>query len=1524
MDRYGKDEAKADANFVFDILREGNVNLNAESDGAAELDSAAGFRMFLESRFRGKRHDTERFISELEAMLNNDESLFRRLMLPTVPRGGRRHHSSSMHMSLTQDSIIRLLLNAEPFQSTIMKLILEKLPSAGENPDFADPNIRALSPALLLSQLRFLDEIFDSRTLCLKLREVLAVCVPGVQKELIGSLPEIVDQNSHIELLETLQELLNDSDFSVPVIDALSNLQIPEAALSDLRETVLSTTLDTANIDDLPVVIRFLLQTTTKDNVVEVIRSFRKKLNLETLGSGKEGIEGSVLVIDTLRTCIRFQEHLAPTFLKEIGRVGKEEDHHMLDVWLLLVIHALPQYSQKVRALFKRKFAQGAFPRELLELSICDQQEAIESLFQSILLLAGFFVEATDRCTRTFGALFYELLFKAFTNNFHRQDIIAGLVAHIGSGNNSEVSTGLSTLLSLSRWNSSSVKPFITFVKGLLDYLDEMSDSHVRTVFTVYSILSIAEHDSDEIAVGSEFHIFLTKAVSSPMYHRVGLIGVVCLVRELSSGAGGAEMDKKFISTGIQLLDSLARSCEHNESHMALLCDELVRTLSSGKPLHPEYQEWVERVLCSRFEDSFPVDLNKVQQLPDLGEETKLSYRTWHNLDGQDARLAINILQPLCTPDKIRSLELLSPLFRIFATCTLLRTGSMDDADAVVGCPVLCCDQSQVKEFYTLPRRSKDTVCHVLFYTINWFRELLNAFGGGEDPEMNAKLCSRLATLVTLQTQLGECMAENLNFLPICASQDQNRPKRGKKRSTEQLIELNDDNDFKELSAKRKKPTKSRIESSVASVSKYFRELDLSAFKLLRFKLSLGDGDSSPSGMKDGSGEPSRKKARLEAGATEDPSLSPSSDRTISQGDCEKTASACELKPAALLYLVDDLRGKVKILFGKSPPGFGKSKSKNFVPPFLAEYTPLSLLKELAPVFVYLRVHVLSFMNALGRKEGENADAMVVNDEVDNESKKLLMKVFSLIFTILKTLIDSSELDSEEGHMALAVALSNFATDGSEDLSRALPTACQKLFGFVASFSPILDEFAVSVQLVDLLQTLAKSPLFGRNPGDFLAQLSEIAHGMLVKEWPYGSKFKFDTLGKVISIYLRFCDAPIEKLEYMVREVLKSLIPTEEEGSESESEGSEFKATLTYSTVMFYYRTIFETFVKLFTQNAASSVSNFDWYLRMAHLFQDLVFVCRDFSDNQKLLCCCIKQSRFFLDALVKNMNSLGKKFSDNRQAMFGTLKYVQKGTRLLHRVCADVKRTHDSSLAANIPFLKRAMESFIYHVKLVFKANNMLDMFRQGVLKKRGLNGATQCSSSSESEEQEGEKASGDGREEQEQRPGGRSEEQERLVDDQSEEKERLVDDQSEEKERMVDGLSESNERMVDGLSESNERLSAGDHEMDDDKPKGVNEQQEHVMQSPVNEIAENLSQHLSIQNPSSSENPKIDENQSNASNQRMSDSGGSQSVSRKGKKRSRFKMPRKLNKLKRRRVARNSDSEHASNSGSKCVSMS
>jgi Fanconi anemia group D2 protein len=112
-------------------------------------------------------------------------------------------------------------------------MLLEKLPEYFNTNSVDSRTTLSLEDdvaRLIIDQFRWLDFVVDPNTFTDKLLQVVSICPLYLKKEIIGSLPEIIgDQSSNNAVVDSLDQMLQeDSEIIVPVLDAFSNLNLDE------------------------------------------------------------------------------------------------------------------------------------------------------------------------------------------------------------------------------------------------------------------------------------------------------------------------------------------------------------------------------------------------------------------------------------------------------------------------------------------------------------------------------------------------------------------------------------------------------------------------------------------------------------------------------------------------------------------------------------------------------------------------------------------------------------------------------------------------------------------------------------------------------------------------------------------------------------------------------------------------------------------------------------------------------------------------------------------------------------------------------------------------------------------------------------------------------------------------------------------------------------------------------------------------------------------------------------------------
>ena len=107
---------------------------------------------------------------------------------------------------------------------------------------------------------------------------------------------------------------------------------------------------------------------------------------------------------------------------------------------------------------------------------------------------------------------------------------------HTGDSDASTVDAALDILVHLVRGHSAALRPFAVFIKGILDYLDNLKPHHIRKLFNVLSMISISGDDGAR-ELDDDVTIYIRKLLSSPKakYMQHGIIGAVSAIVALST-----------------------------------------------------------------------------------------------------------------------------------------------------------------------------------------------------------------------------------------------------------------------------------------------------------------------------------------------------------------------------------------------------------------------------------------------------------------------------------------------------------------------------------------------------------------------------------------------------------------------------------------------------------------------------------------------------------------------------------------------------------------------------------------------------------------------------------------------------------------------------------------------------------------------------------------------------------------------------------------------------------------------------
>uniref|UniRef100_A0AAR2ITG3 FA complementation group D2 n=1 Tax=Pygocentrus nattereri TaxID=42514 RepID=A0AAR2ITG3_PYGNA len=675
------------------ILRLGNMSNEIAVDQVV-------FQKRLQQHLRkdSRYPSVSEFISGFETHIEDPEKL-RNCLLPCVPRSAG-------------DGDARYCLK-------IMVWLLLLVEVVGED----GLNI----PRVIINQLKWLDRVVDFKDLANKLMQLVSVAPIEIQRDIITSLPEILEDSQHGDMARELKHK------TAYIVCTPTFLSLPAClCVGQVRGAVMST-VSAVQLEDLPIVVKFILHSISASDANEVVSDLRKKLELEqcvvfsmlqasqSSGKNKKSTACSMSVslvsfhfhlFSVIKSAVRFQKTISEAWLKAIENVTELEDH-------------------KVHILNKLIYIEFYSPSTLFLLF--EFLHVMRGYFPSILALAQGLLRSPDCCVVPFGGHMYKQAFTAF-DSYCQQEVVGSLVTHVCSGVSGEVDVALELLCELVSQKPTEMSQYAVFVKGILDYMENLNPQQIRRLFHLLSSLAFG-HDKHGSHIQDDMHIVIRKQLSSavPKYKRIGIIGAVMMVGSMGARRCG--------------LQSLSKHC-----FFLLLV-------------------WVCACACMCSLFPFPASV-------------------MYNLDEDESQggIAVNLL-PLMSQDVLhrpdnrisasqRNGRHVSPLclssfFRLLRLCEEEQHhGDLEEIDALLGCPLILTDMEVVERVESLSKAEREFFCSLLFYTINWFREVVNAFCKQTDPEMKMKVVTRLQNITYLQTLLETCLAASPGYTPPLANFD--------------------------------------------------------------------------------------------------------------------------------------------------------------------------------------------------------------------------------------------------------------------------------------------------------------------------------------------------------------------------------------------------------------------------------------------------------------------------------------------------------------------------------------------------------------------------------------------------------------------------------------------------------------------------------------------------------------------------------------------------------------------------------
>ncbi|KAF1535116.1 Fanconi anemia group D2 protein, partial [Eudyptes schlegeli] len=1299
----------------------------------------------------------KQFISGLESHIK-DRNQFKNCLLPCTPI---RTEGSRTLVHSYCESLMKLLLGIKVLQPAVITLLLEKIPEF-----FFDivGTFGTNFPRLIINQFKWLDRLLDSQDLVKKLMQMVSVSPVPIQHDIITSLPEILEDSQQSEVARELSCLLKQGRrLTVPILDALSRLDLDAGLLAEVRHSAM-TIVPSVKLEDLPVVVKFILHNVKAADAVEVISDLRKSLDLSScvlplqiLGSQKKlksQVQASSsmsqvttsqncvkLLFDVIKLAVRFQKDVSEAWIKAIENSMSVSDHKVLDLIVLLLIHSTNTKNRKqTEKVLRSKIRLGCMPEQLMQNAFQNHSLVIKDFFPSILALAQTFLHSAHPAIVSFGSCMYKQAFAAF-DSYCQQEVVTALVTHVCSGNETELDISLDVLTDLVILHTSLLMRYATFVKTILDSTQKLNPCQIRKLFYILSTLAFSQRQEGSY-IQDDMHMVIRKWLSStvPNHKQMGIIGAVTMIGSVAlkrNEGDGSSLERPELNSERDgqlstLLDLVGFCCEQKPEVLALYYDELASLIEKQKGnLDLQLLDEFGKSLVEDFPSDFVVDLS-----PTVDGSFLFPVKSLYNLDEDESQgaIAINLL-PLVSQSELGRVTdgmsnqskrvvspiCLSPCFRLLRLYTgEQNSGSLEEIDALLGCPLYLTDLEVEGKLDSLSKQEREFLCSLLFYALNWFREVVNAFCQQQDAEMKGKVLTRLQNITELQNVLGKCLAATPGYVPPPATFDSEaleavpsinavgpvRKRNGRKKKTDGSKAGSADRSQADDSSEGNQPDieLSELEKTAAereagnplaqlqSYRPYFRELDLEVFTVLHCGLL-----------------------------------------TKSVLDTEMHTEAREvvqLGPAELCFLLDDLCWKLEHVL---TPGstrrvpFPKASYKDIGFSHLCQRSPKEVAMSVVKLLKPLCNHMENMHNYFQVIVTQNRD---VEDEpgVNIQEHQLMSSCYQQLLLTFRSLFAWNGFSQHENTDLLRSALQVLADrlKPGETEFLLLEELISESFHYLLNFQQSVPSFHCAFILTQLLIAIAEKPMAGWKK----EKMASLAKQFLCRSWvkPSGDREKgsqFNSaLHTLLCVYLEHTDNILKAIEEISSVGVPELINSAKDGCSSTY------PTLSRQTFPVFFRVMMaqlESSVKSIPAGKPSDSSEVQlekllrWNIavRNFHILVNLVKV----FDSRPVLSICLKYGRLFVEAFLKlAMPLLDYSFKKHRDDVQSLLKTLQLSTRQLHHMCGHSKIRQDIGLTNHVPLLKKSLEQFVYRVKAMLAFNHCQEAFWVGILKNRDL----------------------------------------------------------------------------------------------------------------------------------------------------------------------------------------------------------
>ncbi len=816
---------------VVNTLRESGLVLRSEGPHVLKKELPAFVRA-MSDRFRLDVHhprEADMFRRDLIDLLKSSDSALSSFLMPMAvempegPEGGR----------MVKESLVRGLMQLEEVQAELFSWLMEKAVMAaveeeGEQGRASQPGEGLPLSRLIVTQVRWLNRVFEGERMADKVVEVLRCC-PAKQflSDLLSALPDLVAEVEQSRVATVVEELMRgDADLTGAALDALACLSVGEDTLEDIRygcglaivvlvtdharslpvhlvhrRNSVTKRLSSTALEDLPSVLRFLLDTASSaGDEEEAVREMRNHIDLSQSklmtqisqtakkGTRKEnGRDVDVILVHLLEDSVSCNRRMANAWFKALDELNTSRSHTPVDFLVLLTLHKIPAKKKPIENMIRRKIRHGTLTEDLLRTTFSSHHVVLKTFLEDIIALMAMLGQSTDSALVHFSLLLRREAF-LHLDKVCKQEVFADLVGKVGCGGPGRASA-LKALVYLTKHYTEETARFASFIESILDFVGLLELSEVKEVMDVLSLLAYSTADQGS-ALQSNLHMVIKKQIVSKNSKlvKMGLAGAVVTIKNMTSqrsadetlsslpsftqeaGPSSPPVGPSNVTNAMNLLRRVLAKSKAAGEYAGLLMDELADVVESSG-LDPRLESYIVSTLTADFQRDYILDVSEDGSLKGVEEECLLvPAHPAYNAEGEDPDIALSVAPIVADRDRKEAknkAETMLSEFRLLKASTCKKaSGNLDDILALLSCPVAMPKEENLLKFEVVSTTEKDVVCACLFYCVNWFREVLNAFARTEEEELRQKVLVRLKDILRIRSELQVCLALHPGFVP--------------------------------------------------------------------------------------------------------------------------------------------------------------------------------------------------------------------------------------------------------------------------------------------------------------------------------------------------------------------------------------------------------------------------------------------------------------------------------------------------------------------------------------------------------------------------------------------------------------------------------------------------------------------------------------------------------------------------------------------------------------------------------------